>query len=176
MPQAVTHVLIALILADIIRDYIIKDKRKFPLHYVLIAGIAGLLPDIDILLLWIMKLFTTVSYYEVHRLVTHSFIWPLFFLVLALLTANAKIPFLGKHKLKLNWIFYMLALGIFTHLILDSLFAGLITPFWPFSAERFGLGLIKNSLDGTLLPGLDAILLIAWLIHEELKHKISDFI
>jgi membrane-bound metal-dependent hydrolase YbcI (DUF457 family) len=176
MPQAVTHVLIALILADIIRDYIIKDKRKFPLHYVLIAGIAGLLPDIDIVIFWIMNLFTSITVSEVHRVFTHSFIWPALFLIIASLTKNIKVAFLGKHKLRLNWIFYMLALGMFTHIILDSLFAGLITPFWPFSAERFGIGLIKNNLDGTLLPGLDAILLIGWLVHEELKHRISDFI
>ena len=48
MPYAVTHVLVAIILAEIIRDYIVKDKKKFPLHYILIAGIAGLLPDVDV--------------------------------------------------------------------------------------------------------------------------------
>ena len=52
MPYAVTHVIFALVIADVIRDYVVRDKKKFPLHYVLIAGIAGLLPDIDILFDW----------------------------------------------------------------------------------------------------------------------------
>ncbi len=50
MPQAVTHVLIALIIGSFVRDFYIKkkDKKKFPLHYILILGVAGLLPDIDV--------------------------------------------------------------------------------------------------------------------------------
>tara|TARA_Y100000034_G_scaffold125404_1_gene174896 strand:- start:851 stop:994 length:144 start_codon:yes stop_codon:yes gene_type:complete len=45
MPYAVTHVLVAIIVAELLRDY----WKKFNLHYVLIAGIGGLLPDIDII-------------------------------------------------------------------------------------------------------------------------------
>ena len=52
MPQAVVHVLFAIIALDLVRDYLIKDKKKFPLHYVFIGGVAGLLPDIDIPVFW----------------------------------------------------------------------------------------------------------------------------
>ena len=41
MPLAVTHILIPAILADIYRDHF--AKKKFSLHYVYIAGLAGLL-------------------------------------------------------------------------------------------------------------------------------------
>ena len=52
MPQAVTHILVPIILLSIIRDKIVSKNKKahFPLHYVLIAGLAGGLPDIDILI------------------------------------------------------------------------------------------------------------------------------
>ena len=70
----------------------------------------------------------------------------------------------------------MVAFGIFIHLILDAVLAGSIKPFYPFSYYEIGLNMIKNNLEGTLLPGIDAILLFIWLIHLELKHKISDYI
>jgi hypothetical protein len=47
--------------------------------------------------------------------------------------------------------------------------------FYPFSNLEIGLNLIGGALEGTLISGLDAVLLAGWLIHEELKHKISDF-
>ncbi len=70
----------------------------------------------------------------------------------------------------------MITLGTFIHLILDATLSGSIKPFYPLSYYEFGLNIIKNNLEGTLLPGLDAILLFIWLIHLELKHKISDYI
>jgi len=49
MPQAVLHILVPLILMALFKDYYDKrHKNKFPLYYVLIAGIAGLLPDLDV--------------------------------------------------------------------------------------------------------------------------------
>ena len=56
MPYAVTHILIALIVADVIRDYVVKNKKKFTLHYVLIAGIAGLLPDADTIIYLVLNM------------------------------------------------------------------------------------------------------------------------
>ena len=176
MPFAVTHVLIAIIVADIIRDYVVKDRRKFPLHYVLIAGIAGLLPDIDVPVWWILNNFG-YAMSEVHRTFSHALFVPLIFLLLAFFTTGVKSKFLGKHKLKLNMVFYMIALGIFIHLLLDGIIVGSIMPFYPLSALPFGLNLIPvTKLGISLIAGLDAVLLLGWLIHEEIRHKISDFI
>ena len=47
MPQAAAHILITIILIALIRDFYIRKKKKFPLHYVLIAGLGGILPDLD---------------------------------------------------------------------------------------------------------------------------------
>lgn len=176
MPQAVTHVLIALIIASIIRDFYIskKDKKKFPLHYVLIAGVAGLLPDLDLIAYWGLYFFKfTLS--EVHRTFTHTLFVPLIFAILGFIS-NKEI---GKKKLKLSIIFYMIALGIFIHLALDAGVAGMIRPLYPFSNFSMGFSITRfmpYPLADLFFPSLDAVLLVLWLIYVEWRHKLSDFI
>tara|TARA_Y100000310_G_scaffold345426_1_gene464826 strand:+ start:6318 stop:6482 length:165 start_codon:yes stop_codon:yes gene_type:complete len=48
MPQAVTHILIPILLVSLLRDLFVKRGKKFSSHYILIAGLGGVLPDIDI--------------------------------------------------------------------------------------------------------------------------------
>ena len=176
MPYAVTHILIALIVADIIRDYLVKNKKKFPLHYVLIAGIAGLLPDADTIIYWVLNMLYNIPSSLVHRLYSHNLFIALIFLILGFLTIKAKNRSLSKHKLKLSMIFYMIALGYFVHLVLDYLLSGKIMPLFPFSTLKVGLELTAGKLGDSILQGIDAILLVLWLVHEEIKHRISDFI
>lgn len=172
MPQAVTHILIPLILSDYYRDHI--SKKKFNLHYIFISGISGLLPDIDVIAFWILNFISNTQLSSIHRAFTHTLFLPLLFLILFFLTKNIK---LKKPKLKLNYIFLAIAFGTFIHLILDSLLSGYISPFYPLSTYQISLNLIPlNKFQGTLFPGLDAILLVLWLYHEEKKHKISDYI
>lgn len=175
MPLAVTHVLVPLILADIYRDYI--SKVKFNLHYVFIAGIAGILPDIDVAVFWLVNIFKDVAVNDIHRTFTHSLFFPLIFLLLFFLTKNYDLKILKKYKLKLNYVFLAIFFGVTTHLFLDVILDGYIIPFYPFSAFKIGLNLIPdNLLGGTFFTGLDAILLVVWLVHEEINHKISDYI
>jgi len=163
MPHAVTHILIPLILLELIRDYFIKSKKKFPLQYVLICGIAGLLPDIDIFLSWF-------GLNIPHRMLTHSLIIPAAFLLIGLIANN-------RNKAKFRTLFLVVSFGIFTHLLIDALVIGPIIPFYPFSQLAVGLNLVSivPIPSETLIPGIDAILLIAWLVHEEIRHKISSF-
>lgn len=179
MPQAVTHVLIAIILLDIIRDYVLKPKHrnKFPMHYLIIAGVAALLPDIDIVVYWFMNLVLGTTLSEVHRTFTHALFFPLLFVLLGFLFWNFKSKFFEKHKMKLHTTFFIIAFGILIHLLLDFLLSGYIMPFYPLSYVSYGLNLVKlTPWPDTVLPALDAILLLGWLTHEEIKHKISDFI
>ncbi len=180
MPQAVAHILIPLILLSLFRDYYIKRKgrKRFPLNYVFIAGISGIIPDLDVAAFWILNFFG-YTYNEIHRTFMHSVFIPLIFVVLALLFVGKNMPWFGRHKLKLNIIFWMIALGSFSHLILDAIFSGQIMPFYPFSYYSIGLNLfdyLPNALRIIAAPSLDAGLLIIWLIYIEWKHKISDFI
>ncbi len=175
MPQAVTHIIVPLVLADIYRDYI--AKKKFNIRYVLIAGLAGLLPDIDILFAWFFKSFLNMGVSEIHRTITHSLLFPLLFLVLFLFAKNYNPKFLKMQKLKLNYIFLAIAFGTLIHIILDFTFSGNVYVLYPLSDFIIGLNLIPlGYFEGTFFAGLDAIILVLWLVHEELKHRISDYI
>lgn len=194
MPYAVTHVLIAIIIAELIRDYFIRDKKRFPLHYVIIAGVAGLLPDIDILFYILSAILTGISpattinelsVSSFHPSFTHSILLPLVFLLFAycFLIAERKgfkrIKGIEKkavkHHLRISGILFMVALGTAVHLLLDGTLSGYFRIF--LFSNPIGLNLIPaNRFGEALTQGIDAVLLLLWLIHEELRHKISDFI
>jgi len=66
MPTAVTHVILTIILLDLFRDYLMKNhKRYLTLHTLFIGGVAGLLPDIDILLGWSLAFLEYIQTYGV---------------------------------------------------------------------------------------------------------------
>jgi membrane-bound metal-dependent hydrolase YbcI (DUF457 family) len=178
MPQAVTHFLIPVILLELFRDFFVKNKKNFPIHYVFIGGLAGLLPDLDIAVYYVLSFFG-FTIQEVHRTFSHNIFFPLLFVLLGLLFYNFKSIKLGKHHLKLKNIFFVIAFGISIHLLLDAIISGGIMPFFPFSSYSFGLNLISllpSLWQNSILPTLDAILLILWMIYIEMRHKISDII
>jgi membrane-bound metal-dependent hydrolase YbcI (DUF457 family) len=177
MPQAATHIIITLIAASIIRDFY-AGKNKFPLHYVFIAGLAGLLPDLDITAYWILNFFG-FALNEVHRTFTHTLFLPALFLILAFLAGEYSFKAFGKRHMTLRGIFLMIAFGSFMHLVLDASLAGLIRPFYPVSNFAVGFSIIAylpDRLKNLFFPCLDAALLVIWLVYLELKHKISDCI
>lgn len=168
MPQAVVHVLFTIIVLDLFRDHFLKDKKKIPLHYIFIGGVAGLLPDIDVPLFWILNNFLGINVPWFHRIFTHTFLFIGIFLVLSLI-------FYGINK-KWSELFAIITFGVAFHLLLDWFFTGGIAPFYPFFSAAYGLnvfGMLKMPLAA---EGLEAIVLLWWLWHEEKTHKISDFI
>ncbi len=179
MPQAVAHILIPLIILALFRDwYNSKKDKRFSLHYILIGGIAGILPDIDVAAFWVLHFFG-FTFEQVHKTILHSSFIPLIFFILFFALRNVRLKELGRHKLKLNIIFLMLFVGSLSHLILDSLFGEPFSPFYPLKDSEIGINLVSFlpvPLQGLAMPSLDAALLIIWLIYLELKHKISDFI
>jgi len=178
MPHAVTHVLIAIILIELYRDYFIKNKKAFPLHYVLIGGIAALLPDLDIAVYYILSFFG-YTLGEVHRTFSHNLFVPLVFVAAAVPFWKFKNKELGERHLKLRNIFLVISFGIFMHLVLDATLSGNIMPFYPISTYSLGLNLIKlapAAWQQSILPSIDAAILILWLIHIERRHKISSFL
>ncbi len=178
MPQAVTHILIVIILLSLFRDYVVKKKGSFPLHYILIGGIAGVLPDIDVAVYYVLSFFG-FALNEVHRTFSHSIFAILLFLLLGVLVYKFKNKELGKHHLKLSKIFFVISFGVFIHLLLDAIVEGKIILFYPFLDFEIGLNLIKLiplAWQTTIIPSIDATLLVIWLIYMEVKHKISNFI
>jgi len=173
MPFAVTHVLTSIIFVDLYRDYIAKHKRYFTLHTIFIAGLAGLLPDIDIPLGTFLGLFGKELG---HRTITHTPFFALLFLIPAIILWHHK-----KHKHAMY--FFVTTFGILMHLLLDFLLvpdtAGGVLLFYPLSYADFSIGILGNITPlktVNLFAAIDALILMLWLWHEEIKHKISDFI
>jgi len=174
MPLAVTHILLTIIGVDLYRDYVTRHKKYFPLYTLLIAGIAGLLPDLDIPIRMIAEFFNlTVPTLLQHGGITHTLIFGLIFLIPAFILWKQK-----KHKIAM--IFFVITFGILFHLSLDYLLGGGayegVMWLWPLSVSTYKIHLLSGLGMADIPIALDAIILIGWLWHEEAKHKISDFI
>lgn len=177
MPHAVTHVLITIVLLELFRHYLVKNKKTFPLHYIIIGGISALIPDLDILAYYILSFFG-YTLQEVHRTFSHNLFIPLFFVVLALASYGFKSKSLGERHLKLRNIFLVIAFGIFIHLVLDFILLGSVMPFFPVSYSAYGLNILNiapSAWHDSIMPSLDALILIVWLISLEVRHKVSKF-
>lgn len=181
MPSVIPHLLLPAILVALWRDYHLKrkDKKKFPLHYVLIAGIGGALPDIDVLAYVLISPFG-FEYSEIHRNLTHSLVFPLFFVLFGFLLYRKHIKLVSKHHLNLGIACWILAFGTLTHILLDVVFAGTNMPlFAPFNYSRFGLdlfSLLSEPWKDLVFGILDAGSLIIWISYLEIRHKLSDFV
>ena len=178
MPQAVTHFLIPVLLLELFRNVFVKNKAHFPAHYMFIGGLAGLIPDLDVALYYILSFFgATIQ--EVHRTFSHTLFLPLAFLILGIVFSKTKNKELGEHHLKLGNIFFVISFGTFMHLLLDVTFSGVIMPLYPILDFRVGLDLMHffpEAWKNTIFPSLDALFLIIWMVYLEKKHKISNFI
>jgi membrane-bound metal-dependent hydrolase YbcI (DUF457 family) len=164
MALAVTHVILTIVILDLFRHYLF-GKHKFPRYLLVIGGIAGLLPDIDIPLTWAYN-FLTGYLVNLHGTFTHSFIYPILFIALGI--------FFYQYK-EYKWakICFVISFGWFTHLSLDCLFGGYKTFFWPMNfspvfCPQWGISSYAASID--------AIILILWIVHEEIHNKIKDYI
>jgi hypothetical protein len=167
---------------SLIRDYILSKSTRahFPLHYVLIAGIGGALPDIDIVFSVILKMFGSADWW-IHKTFTHSLFFPLTFLVIFMVFHHTKDTInicSGKHKMRISLIALMLAIGTLTHIMLDTLAGQQAFWLYPLILRDFGVNLFSyvGLAWGTTAALLDGILLVIWIVYLELKHKISDFI
>ena len=177
MPQAVIHFLIPVILLGLFRDFFVKNKKSFPIHYVFIGGLAGLLPDLDIAVYYFLSFFG-FKIQEIHRTFSHSLLFLILFILLGFVFYKFKNKEFGKHHLKLKNILFVIAFGIFIHLLLDFIIIGSIMPFYPFTTYIIGLDLIKlfpEQWQNTIIPSIDAGFLILWIIYLEIRHKISSF-
>ncbi len=165
MALAVTHIILIIAFLDIFRHYVFGLK-KFPRYLLVIGGIASLAPDLDVPLGWILTLLTGNSV-NVHGLFTHSIFFALLFAVIGAV-------FNLKNNKKWAKIFYVIAVGWTLHIFLDC-FYGMDTSklfLWPFQI------LPAFCPNWNLYPyasSIDAIILVLWLIHEEIHHKIKCY-
>ncbi len=168
MPFAATHILVPMVLVSLIRAHWPKLKHKITLKEVFIAGLFGILPDVDIPLGWLIHYATGSGIPAIHRTFTHTLIA----VAIILLVAVA----LKKVNKQLYTAGLLAALGYFTHIVLDFALIGTIQPFWPFYLGEFGLNILPSELGAAnVLAGLDAVLILFWLWHEEKFKKIKSF-
>ncbi|MAF13565.1 MAG: hypothetical protein CMI53_01595 [Parcubacteria group bacterium] len=163
MALAVTHVILTIVILDLFRHYVFK-KSKFPRYWLVIGGIAGLFPDIDIPLGWVYN-FLTGSAITIHGMFTHSIVFPALFLAAGLI-------FRYKKNSKWAGICFVISAGWFMHLILDCAFGGYKEFIWPFFIYNFcpQWGIHQYAIH------IDAVILVLWLIHEEVHKRIKDYI
>jgi membrane-bound metal-dependent hydrolase YbcI (DUF457 family) len=166
MPLAVTHVLLTIIAIDIFR-HAFKKKELIPLGYLLIGGIAGLLPDIDIPFFWLLSFFRfNLEWF--HGTFTHILLIPFVILIACLITY--------RYNKKAGILLGIITFGYGFHIILDFIFYGTnLSPLWPFFITQFNGVTSYLDIRG-LEMGLDAFILLGWLWYEEIRHKIDDFI
>jgi hypothetical protein len=158
MAYAVTHILIVILLLDLFRHYVF-GKKKFPRYLLVIGGIAGLGPDVDVPLGWILGM-------NLHGVFTHSIFWVILFLAIGIIRHY-------QNDQKWSKISYVIAIGWFVHLILDCAFGGYGTFLWPMMINTAWCP--QFNID-SLAPGIDAIILVLWLVHEEIHNKIKDYL
>ncbi|MBI4182044.1 MAG: metal-dependent hydrolase [Candidatus Aenigmarchaeota archaeon] len=171
MPYAVTHILVPIIILDLLKKRR-AWKGKISLHTIFVAGVFGLVPDLDIALEFL--LYGIGNPADLHRTFTHSFSIPFVLAVIALLLwrsgrARKQAAFLG-----------VAAFGWALHVFLDILSGGVVTPFVPFSSWGIEVGILVNEaqplqLQTSILAALDAVVFLVWLWHEEKYKKLKDF-
>ncbi len=163
MGLAVTHIIGAIIVLDIFRHYVF-GKKNFPRYLLIIGGIAGLAPDLDIPLGWFYN-WITGNIGSLHREFTHSILFSLLFIAVAV-----GFQFYGNKKWSKIW--YVIAAGWFMHVLIDCAFGGFLPFLWPITSVTScpSLGLAPY------MSHVDAILLVLWLVHEEVHKKIKDYV
>ncbi|MBU0615017.1 MAG: metal-dependent hydrolase [Nanoarchaeota archaeon] len=174
MPLAVTHVLLTVILVGLYRDHVTRHKRYFTLHTIFIAGIAGLISDIDIPIRIVAQLFNWQVYWLFqHGGITHTPLFALIFFIPAIILWKRK-----KHKQSMY--LFVITFGIMFHIFLDYFLGGGdyygIMWLFPFSLIQYKIHLLDMFGLNTLPESMDALLLLGWLYYIEVKHKISNFI
>ena len=169
MALAVTHIILTIALLDIFRHYVFGLK-KFPRYLLVVGGIAGLAPDLDVPLGWVLSLLTGTSV-NIHGLFTHSLFFAVLFVIIGAVLQYYK-------NLKWARIFYVIAVGWTFHIFLDCLYGA-----------DYGLGSLKLFLwplqilptfcpSWNLYPyahSTEAIILVLWLVHEEIHQKIKCY-
>jgi len=179
MPYATTHILIAVILIELYRDFFVKNNRKFPRYYILIAAIGAIIPDLDFAVYYLLSFFG-FTLEQIHRTFLHSLFIPLIFFLIGIFAWKLKIKNkqFGKKHITLPTTFFIFTFGILLHLILDAILSGNIVLFYPFTDYSIGFNLVELfplAWQDTILPVLDAVLLLFWIFWMEFKLKISNY-
>lgn len=178
MAYAVTHMIMAIIAIELFRKLFVKNNKIFPRYYILIAAIAGLIPDLDIAAYYILYFFG-FGLEQVHRTFMHSIFIPLglFLIGMFFYTTGIKHQELRKHRMKISTIFFIFAAGTMIHLTLDMIY-GHIPPLYPYIKTNIGLDLLfkfPKTLQELIPATIDGLLFLGWLMWMQFKLKIDNY-
>ena len=191
MPFAVTHVLAPIIFLELVRDGWKKASKFFSRKHVFLVGVAGLLPDVDLLIYRAIELLgspaplTDIG----HRIILHNVWIPsgflLFFFILRSLVGtsrgNRRKGNRKKELMSFSKVFLVLFIGFSMHLLLDAVLTGNVIPFYPLGDYNVNLNFVGQIASATGVPALtilvsmDALLLLFWLWHQETEKHIKDY-
>jgi len=114
----------------------------------------------------LVNLFTP-EHLTLHGVFTHS----IFYVILILIVG---IYFHAEKNHKWAGIMYVIAFGWFFHLLLDFLYCNSYAYFWPLVFKFNWCPELLNF--SHYKTGIDALILVAWLVHEEVHKMIKDYI
>lgn len=169
MPAAVVHFIVSMLLVRFFAKKLLKINDKSHLRQIsFLGGIAGLLPDTDMLIVHAVKILGFSPGYAIHRTITHSLILPLVLLLMALLFYRKK---------WVSIVLLIMALGSTVHITLDFITSNNLMLFYPFSESMSGVGLVPiNDYGGKVLLSLDAAVFLLWIGWLFYKNKLTDFV
>jgi len=169
MAYVITHFLTSTFLATLFRAKFSEIQKYIHVKELFIIGLFGVIPDIDVLP-FIINSYFDLGWPNIHRLITHNFVIvaAIFLIGLLLYTKNKKI----------GLILMLGSIGWASHVTLDWILSGTVTPFYPLSSFETGINLIPagNLRLGTyVLSGIDAVVLLTWSWFAITKKKLVDF-
>lgn len=189
MVLAAMHILVPIIFLEILRDRFKKIGKFFSRRHIFVVGLAGILPDLDLIMYRMSEILgTSFPESEVgHRIILHN-IWiplaflgffALFYYVIPRIRKMKKAPLLKSRSF--GKLFLVLFIGFSIHLILDGVLTGYVMPFYPISDYMVDLNIIGMIEVYTSIPSLsilvsaEALLLLFWLWHQEMRGNIRDY-
>lgn len=156
MPLAAAHIIPAIIIFNRLKDKPFFKQYLKP-NALAIAAIGSLLPDIDILLNWILK---PSGYSLEHGTYTHTLLFAFLFFLPAAIFAVMK-------KYKFSIYLFIAAGGTVLHLLLDYIIGGGggngVMWLYPFSEQTYKIHLLSKIPIENAFEGLDAIILLTWI-------------
>ena len=161
MALPAAHIIAPMLIVQTYRRYIAKENFSF--FYTFLAGVAGALPDIDVVIGFLIN---TVNHTHLnyHRGITHSFLFTAIFLLLCILfslTAYIHQNKILKKRAHLCAAFFLvIGFGTLTHISLDCL-AGNTALLLPFQRTSVCPSLLLNI---TYAGILDGILVLTWFL------------
>jgi len=157
MPLAGVHSVITIAALAAIRKFL---KIKFSNRILLLGGILGLLPDVDIPIAIVLNWIFGTSFYF-HKTYTHALIIPVLLYLASVV--------IKKFNEKAAVIILLSAIAWFMHLVLDCTFLfGLPPSMLP---GAIGWGFCRESLNVIGIMSMDAIIIAFFILYLAYKNK-----